>query len=333
VLELIRQPLKIDRIETSNRVIQAPLSGVSDLPFRQLAYEYGAGMVVTEMVASRELVCNSAESFVRMQGKGIKPHVVQLAGREAKWMSEAAKICADSGADMIDINMGCPAKKVTGGYSGSALMKDLDLARELIAATVQAVNIPVSVKMRLGWDIDCINAPELAKSAEDFGAKLITVHGRTRNQFYEGKADWHAIKAVREAISIPLIANGDVETKQDIHSILEITGADAVMVGRASQGRPWHCGALSGNDDVPKSANEIAAFVERHYLMMIEHYGEKVGVRQSRKHLNWYLERFAPNISPEDRGDILSSKDITHVVEKMTQAIENKFLIPEGEVA
>lgn len=333
MLELIRQPLKIDRIETRNRVIQAPLSGVSDLPFRQLAYEYGAGMVVTEMVASRELVCNSAESFVRMQGKGIKPHVVQLAGREAKWMRDAAKICADSGADMIDINMGCPAKKVTGGYSGSALMKDLDLARELIAATVQAVDIPVSVKMRLGWDIDCINAPELAKSAEDLGAKLITVHGRTRNQFYEGKADWYAIKAVRDTISIPLIANGDVETKKDICSILEITGADAVMIGRASQGRPWHCGALSGNHDVPNSATDIAAFVERHYLMMIEHYGEKVGVRQSRKHLNWYLERFAPNILPEDRGDILSSKDIAHVVDKMTQAIEDKFLIPEGEVA
>lgn len=333
MLELIRQPLKIDQIETRNRVIQAPLSGVSDLPFRQLAYEYGAGMVVTEMVASRELVCNSAESFVRMQGEGIKPHVVQLAGREAKWMRDAAKICADSGADMIDINMGCPAKKVTGGYSGSALMKDLDLARELIEATVKAVDIPVSVKMRLGWDIDCINAPELAKSAEDLGAKLITVHGRTRNQFYEGKADWQAIRAVREAISLPLIANGDVETEQDICSILEISGADAVMVGRASQGRPWHCGTLSGNDDVPKNARDIAAFIKRHYLMMIEHYGEKIGVRQSRKHLNWYLERFAPNISAEDRGDILSSKDVAYVVGKMTQAIENKSLILEGEVA
>lgn len=333
MLELIRQPLKVDQLETRNRVIQAPLSGVSDLPFRQLAFEYGAGMVVTEMVASRELVCNSAESFVRMQGKGITPHVVQLAGREAKWMRDAAKISADSGADMIDINMGCPAKKVTGGYSGSALMKDLDLARELIDATVKAVDIPVSVKMRLGWDVDCINAQELAKSAEYLGAKLITVHGRTRNQFYEGKADWHAIRAVKDAISIPLIANGDVETQEDIQKILEVSGADAVMVGRASQGRPWHCGALAGNDNIPKTTNEITQFIERHYLMMIEHYGEKVGVRQSRKHLNWYLERFAPNISPDARGDILSSKDINHVVKKMTQAIENKFVIPKGEVA
>ncbi len=333
MLELIRQPLKVDQLETRNRVIQAPLSGVSDLPFRQLAFEYGAGMVVTEMVASRELVCNSAESFVRMQGEGITPHVVQLAGREAKWMRDAAKISADSGADMIDINMGCPAKKVTGGYSGSALMKDLDLARELIDATVKAVDIPVSVKMRLGWDTDCINAPELAKSAEDLGAKLVTVHGRTRNQFYEGKADWHAIKAVKEAISIPLIANGDVETELDIQSILEISGADAVMVGRASQGRPWHCGALAGNDNFPKTTRDITQFIERHYLMMIDHYGEKIGVRQSRKHLNWYLERFAPNISPDARGDILSSKDINHVVKKMTQAIDNNFVIPKGEVA
>lgn len=333
MLELIRQPLKVDQLETRNRVIQAPLSGVSDLPFRQLAFEYGAGMVVTEMVASRELVCNSAESFVRMQGEGITPHVVQLAGREAKWMRDAAKISADSGADMIDINMGCPAKKVTGGYSGSALMKDLDLARELINATVNAVDIPVSVKMRLGWDTDCINAPELAKSAEDLGAKLVTVHGRTRNQFYEGRADWHAIRAVKEAISIPLIANGDVETEQDIQSILEISGADAVMVGRASQGRPWHCGALAGNDNIPKTTRDITQFIERHYLMMIDHYGEKIGVRQSRKHLNWYLERFAPNISPDARGDILSSKDINHVMKKMTQAIENNFVIPKGEVA
>lgn len=333
MLELIRQPLKIDRIEARNRVIQAPLSGISDLPFRRLAFEYGAGMVVTEMVASRELVCNSAESFVRMQGQGITPHVVQLAGREAKWMRDAAKISADNGAEMIDINMGCPAKKVTGGYSGSALMKDLNLARELIAATVEAVNIPVSVKMRLGWDVDCINAPELAKSAEDLGAKLITVHGRTRNQFYEGKADWGAIKSVRDAISIPLIANGDVETENDVQSILEITGADAVMVGRASQGRPWHCGALSGNDNIPKKTDEIAMFVRRHYLMMIDHYGEKIGIRQSRKHLNWYLERFAPNISPDDRGVVLSSKDVNQVVNKMTQAIENNIVIPEGEVA
>lgn len=329
----ITLPLVIDKIKTRNRVIQAPLSGVSDLPFRRLAHEYGAGMVVTEMVASRELVTSSAESQVRMQGEGIAPHVVQLAGREAKWMGEAAKISADSGADMIDINMGCPAKKVTGGYSGSALMRDLDLAIELIEATINAVNIPVSVKMRLGWDESSINAPELAKRAQDAGVQMITVHGRTRSQFYEGHADWDAIRAVRDVISIPLVANGDVQIKDDIQQILEKSGADAVMIGRGCQGRPWYCGALTGNENYPKSQSEISEFVQRHYLMMIEHYGEKVGVRQSRKHLNWYLQRFAPQIKPEDRGDILSSKEVNHVVKKMQEHIENHTLNSTGEAA
>lgn len=329
----ITLPLVIDKIKTRNRVIQAPLSGVSDLPFRRLAHEYGAGMVVTEMVASRELVTSSAESQVRMQGEGIAPHVVQLAGREAKWMGEAAKISADSGADMIDINMGCPAKKVTGGYSGSALMRDLDLAIELIEATINAVNIPVSVKMRLGWDESSINAPELAKRAQDAGVQMITVHGRTRSQFYEGHADWDAIRAVRDVISIPLVANGDVQNQDDIQQILEKSGADAVMIGRGCQGRPWYCGALTGSENYPKSQPEISEFVQRHYLMMIEHYGEKVGVRQSRKHLNWYLQRFAPQIKPEDRGDILSSKEVNHVVKKMQEHIENHTLNSTGEAA
>jgi tRNA-dihydrouridine synthase B len=315
--------LDISGLKTRNRVILAPMSGISDLPFRKLAHEYGAGMVVTEMVASRELVCNSAESHIRLQGEGISPHIVQLAGRDAHWMTQAAKISANCGADMIDINMGCPAKKVTGGYSGSALMRDLDLALELIEATIAATDVPVSVKMRLGWDEDTINAPELARRAQDAGAKMITVHGRTRSQFYEGKADWDAIAAVRDVISIPLVANGDVESKADIDKILQKSGADAVMVGRQSQGRPWHCGSLAGFENVPKTQKQISEFVTRHYLMMIEHYGLAIGVRQSRKHLSWYLERHAPNITPQDRGEILSSKDVDHVVKKMQEHIEN----------
>lgn len=314
-------PLIVDHLKLRNRIVLAPLSGVSDLPFRQLAFEYGAGMVVTEMVASRELVCNSSESIVRMQGVGISPHVVQLAGREAKWMREAAKIAAGNGADMIDINMGCPAKKVTGGYSGSALMRDLDHALELIEATVEAVDVPVSVKMRLGWDENSINAPELAKRAENAGVKLITVHGRTRQQFYEGPADWQAIKMVKEAISIPLIANGDVQTAEDVAKILDVTDADAVMVGRASQGRPWHCGYLAGHQNIPQATDEIYAFVARHYEMMLAHYGEKIGLRQARKHLGWYLDRFAPKVSGDERGAILSSKDISFVMAKMKRAL------------
>jgi nifR3 family TIM-barrel protein len=309
------------------------MSGVSDLPFRQLAYEYGAGMVVTEMVASRELVGRSAESQVRLQGEGISPHVVQLAGRQASWMSEAAKISEASGADMIDINMGCPAKKVTGGYSGSALMRDLDLALELIEATIEAVNIPVSVKMRLGWDENSMNAAELARRAEQAGVQMVTVHGRTRSQFYEGHADWTAIANVRAAVTIPFIANGDVETVDDVDQILKLTGADAVMVGRQCQGRPWHCGFLAGDNNCPKTSTDIYRFVRRHYLMMIDHYGEKIGIRQSRKHLNWYLERYAQNLDPKLRTEILSSLDVNFVINKLEKAIDNNDENKIGEVA
>lgn len=319
----IAQPLEIEGVKIRNRVILAPMSGVSDLPFRRLAHEHGAGMVVTEMVASRELVCKSTQSQVRLQGEGIAPHVVQLAGREASWMGEAAKISQDSGASMIDINMGCPAKKVTGGYSGSALMRDLELALELIEATVEAVDVPVTVKMRLGWDESSINAPELARRAELAGVKMITVHGRTRSQFYEGQADWDAIAAVRDEITIPLIANGDVETADDIQKIAEKSGADAVMIGRQCQGRPWHCGQLAGFNDYPKTPSEIFAFIKRHYLMMVEHYGDKIGIRQSRKHLGWYLDRFAPDISKAERYEIMSSTDMTHIIEKLEEHINN----------
>lgn len=326
-------PLQVGPLKTRNRVILAPMSGVSDLPFRQLAYEYGAGMVVTEMVASRELVSKSAESQVRLQGEGISPHVVQLAGRQANWMGEAAKISEASGADMIDINMGCPAKKVTGGYSGSALMRDLDLALELIEATIKAVSVPVSVKMRLGWDENSMNAAELARRAEQAGVQMVTVHGRTRSQFYEGHADWAAIAKVRAAVTIPFIANGDVETIDDVNQIMQLTGADAVMVGRQCQGRPWHCGFLAGDNNAPKTPAEIFQFIRRHYLMMIDHYGEKVGVRQSRKHLNWYLERNAQNLTPQLRAEILSSLDINIIINKLQEVIENKTENDIGEVA
>lgn len=326
-------PLQVGPLKTRNRVILAPMSGVSDLPFRQLAYEYGAGMVVTEMVASRELVCKSAQSQVRLQGEGISPHVVQLAGREAGWMGEAAKICEDSGADMIDINMGCPAKKVTGGYSGSALMRDLDLALSLIEATVKAVKVPVSVKMRLGWDENSMNAAELAQRAEQAGVQMITVHGRTRSQFYKGHADWAEIAKVRAAVTVPFVANGDVETADDVDNILKLTGADAVMVGRQCQGRPWHCGFLAGNNNIPKTSTDIYQFVKRHYLMMITHYGERIGVRQSRKHLNWYLERYAVNLSPNLRAEILSSLEINLILNKLQEAFENKENNYIGEVA
>jgi nifR3 family TIM-barrel protein len=312
-------PFSIGAVPVRNRIVLAPMSGVTDLPFRQLAFRHGAGLVVTEMVASRELVFNAAESWSRLKGAGLTPHMVQLAGREAKWLAGAAVIAEANGADIIDINMGCPAKKVIGGYAGSALMREPDHALALIEATVKAVKIPVTVKMRLGWDEASINAPDIAARAEAAGVKLITVHGRTRMQFYEGKANWEAIAAVRDAIRIPLIANGDVETVEDAHEILRRSGADAVMVGRGCQGRPWHAGVLAGR--AGPLSSEIPSLVVEHYRMMLEHYGMDVGIRHARKHLGWYLDRHAPALVPEEKAAIMTSKDAGFVIEALHQAL------------
>ncbi len=312
-------PFRIGPVSVRNRVVLAPMSGVTDMPFRELAWRHGAGLVVTEMVASRELVNDTAESWARLRAAGFRPHMVQLAGREAHWMAEAAKIAADHGADIIDINMGCPAKKVIGGYSGSALMRDPDHALELIEATVKAVDIPVTLKMRLGWDENSINAPHIAKRAEETGVQLITIHGRTRMQFYEGRADWDAIRPVRDVISVPLIANGDVETAEDAQEILRRSGADAVMIGRGSQGRPWLAGVLAGAREPARE--EIAAIAVEHYRMMLEFYGEAVAVRHARKHLGWYLERFAPDLPGEQKAAIMTSRDPDDVIARFGDAI------------
>jgi nifR3 family TIM-barrel protein len=327
----LSSPLRIGSIEIRNRVALAPMSGVTDLPFRRLAWRFGAGFVVTEMVASRELVGNAQESWARLKNSGIKPHIVQLAGREAHWMAEAAKIAADNGADIIDINMGCPAKKVTGGYSGSALMRDPDHALSLVEATVNAVDVPVTLKMRLGWDENSINAPLIAKRAEEAGVKAITVHGRTRMQFYNGKADWDAIRLVREVVTVPLVANGDVETVADAEEILRRSGADAVMAGRSSQGRPWHVGLLAGAVTHPSPA-EVADIFAEHYEMMLEFYGVEVGLRHARKHVAWYLDRAAPDMAGPEKAAILTSIDARFVRDRaravMLDAAPGK---PEGE--
>ncbi|WP_222061599.1 tRNA dihydrouridine synthase DusB [Rhizobium laguerreae] len=312
-------PFQIGPVSVRNRVVLAPMSGVTDMPFRELAWRFGAGLVVTEMVASRELVNDTAESWSRLSAAGFRPHMVQLAGREAHWMAEAAKIAADHGADIIDINMGCPAKKVIGGYSGSALMRDPDHALGLIEATVKAVDIPVTLKMRLGWDENSINAPDIARRAEAAGIQLVTIHGRTRMQFYEGRADWDAIRAVREVISIPLIANGDVETAADAQEILRRSGADAVMIGRGCQGRPWHAGVISGAP-VPQS-QETADIAVEHYRMMLDFYGEAVAIRHARKHLGWYLQRFAPDLSGAKKAEIMTSRDPREVAARLYDAL------------
>jgi len=234
-------------------------------------------------------------------------------------MAEAARIAEANGADVVDINMGCPAKKVIGGYSGSALMREPDHALSLIEATVNAVKVPVTLKMRLGWDENSVNAPEIAARAENAGIQLVTVHGRTRMQFYEGRADWDAIAAVRAAISIPLIANGDVATVDDANEILSRSGADAVMVGRACQGRPWLAGVLAGGPEPHLS--EIAAIAVEHYEMMLSHYGVDVGVRHARKHLGWYLERYAPDLAPARKAEIMTARDAGFVAKALARAL------------
>lgn len=316
----LSSPFQIGSVAIRNRVALAPMSGVTDLPFRRIAWRYGAGMVVTEMVASRELVASKGESWARLRNAGIDPHIVQLAGREAHYMAEAAKVSAGHGAHIIDINMGCPAKKVTGGYSGSALMRDPDHALSLIEATVKAVDVPVTLKMRLGWDESSINAPEIARRAEQAGVQLVTIHGRTRMQFYEGRADRDAILAVRDAISVPLIANGDVTDADDAADMLQRSGGDAVMVGRAAQGQPWIAGVMAGHEG--PAAGQIADIVIEHYEAMLEFYGREAGLRHSRKHLGWYLDRFAGQVDGPQRAAIMTSTDDIQVTRYLREALE-----------
>lgn len=322
----IAKPLKIGTVELRNRVFLAPMSGVSDLPFRQRAWRHGAGLVVSEMIASEEFCRDHRESRARAKTDGLPVRMLQLAGREAKWMGEAARIAEGEGADIIDINMGCPAKKVTGGYSGSALMRDLDHAMTLIEATVNTVHVPVTLKMRLGWDAGSINAPELAKRAEDAGVRMVTVHGRTREQLYNGHADWNRLRDVRDAISIPLVVNGDVATLDDAKRALDASGADAVMVGRASYGQPWLPGAIAceaGFQVAPDcgAPDDPALYAAAHYEDMLAHYGRDAGLRHARKHLGWYFDRHAASEAAGLRRRIMTSTQPDDVIRLLSEAL------------
>lgn len=327
-------PLDVGGVTIRNRVFLAPMSGITDEPFRQRAYAHGAGLVVSEMVASGELAKGRAGCDLRIRHSGLPVHMVQLAGREAVHMAEGARIAAGEGADIIDINMGCPAKKVTGGYAGSALMRNLDHALSLIEAVVGAVQVPVTVKMRLGWDENALNAPALAHRAEEAGVKMVTVHGRTRCQFYQGKADWGAIARIKDAVSIPVVANGDVGSPAEAAEILEQSGADAVMIGRAHYGAPWIAGriastaageALSGVPDRPEA---MADYIATHYEDMLTLYGVESGLRQARKHLGWYLDRHAAGVTDDRRKAILTSFEPARVI-----ALLREVFTGEGDAA
>ena len=289
------QSLAIGPVTLPNRVFLAPMSGVTDTPFRRLAARLGAGVVVSEMIASNYLAEGKRDSRLRADGAGLKLHVVQIAGCEARWMAEAARVAEGSGADIVDINMGCPAKHVTGGQSGSALMRDLDHALKLIEATIAAVKVPVTLKMRLGWDDRSLNAPELARRAEAAGVQMITVHGRTRCQFYKGEADWNAVRAVKDAIAVPLVVNGDITSFDKAVQALQASGADAVMIGRGAQGQPWLPGQIgrrleTGKAETAPSLAEQLAHVRALYDEVCSHYGLRIGLKHARKHLGWALE-------------------------------------------
>ena len=274
-------------------VFLAPMTGVSDRAFRSLVKRMGAGLVVSEMIASQAMIRLTRASMRMVQAHGEEPMVVQLAGCEPEVMAEAARLNEDLGAKIIDINMGCPVKKVVNGHAGSALMRDEKLAARIIEATVKAVKVPVTLKMRTGWDDNTRNAPKLAKIAEDLGIQMITVHGRTRCQLYNGRSDWKFIRSVKEAVKLPVIGNGDVVTVQDAKNLLEQSGADGVMIGRGAYGRPWFIKQAydyvsgGGMSEDPSMQQQLDIVLE-HFEDILQLYGIEGGVKIARKHIGWY---------------------------------------------
>lgn len=315
-------PLPLD---ISPPVFLAPMAGITDLPFRKVVSQFGAGMVVSEMVASQELLSHRPGTREKAElGTQFANTAVQLAGREAAPMAEAAKRVADMGARIIDINMGCPAKKVTQGLSGSALMRTPDHALSLIEAVVNAVDLPVTLKTRLGWDDEMLNAPQIARAAENAGIQMITIHGRTRCQFYKGHADWSAIAETKAAVEIPVIANGDILNAASAQQALQASGADGVMVGRGVRGKPWLLSKISTalfDTPPPQILNDISFvdLVSAHYEDILMFYGKALGVRVARKHLGWYMDQTAPPATL--RKTVLTAKDPQDVLQLLPEAL------------